>query len=76
MKYLINGSMIVSVSVTVEADSEEQAREMAESWEVPGLCAQCSGFASDQFGDPTDVEYLPFSLDIDGTPEWNEVNPA
>lgn len=76
MKYTVDGSVTVSVSVTVEAGSEEEAREMAGNWNMPELCHQCSGSSSEQFGDPTDVEDLPFSFDTDGTPQWGEVKRA
>lgn len=76
MKYTVNGTVTVSVSVTVEADSEDEARAMADDWPMPELCIQCSGSNSDQFGDPADADNLPFSLDTDGMPQWDEVKSA
>lgn len=76
MKYTVDGTVTVSVSVTVEAGSEEEARAIAADWLMPDLCLHCSGSNSDQFGDPADVENLPFSFDTDGTPQWDEVRPA
>lgn len=43
MRYYIHSAMVVSVGVEVEADSPEQAREIAEDTGIRSLCHACSG---------------------------------
>lgn len=47
MKYTVNFSQIVSVSVTVDADDIESAIEAAYDEAPSGVCAQCSGWNQD-----------------------------
>lgn len=76
MRYTVHGSLTVSVSVDVEADSESEAMTIAGEWEVPELCIECSGNNSQFLGDPNDIGYAPFSLDTDGTPNWDRVEKS
>lgn len=46
--YTVYYSTTASTSIDVEADSPEDAREVAdESFEAPMICAQCSGWGQD-----------------------------
>jgi hypothetical protein len=42
-KYSVSLMTTLSLSITVEAENEEAAREEAYQ-EAPGICAQCSGW--------------------------------
>ena len=44
MRYTVNFSQVVSVTVTVDADDVEQAIEAAHDEAPTGVCAQCSGW--------------------------------
>ena len=65
-KYVVSSTITVSLSKEVEADSEEQARDIAEGLCVPGLCSACEsagernddewGLGGGLDGSPTDVE--------------------
>ena len=43
MRFAVYGRLAVGVLKVVEANSEEEARELAESLGTPALCWQCSG---------------------------------
>jgi hypothetical protein len=43
-KYRVNYLTVASTGVYVEADSEEEAIELADAEGQPGLCAQCAGW--------------------------------
>lgn len=42
MKYLVSAEVTISMSVTVETDSVESARSIAEEMPMMELCHQCS----------------------------------
>lgn len=55
-KYDVHMSSTANATVTVEADSPEQAEEVAE---FPSICAQCSGWGRDhslEIGDDWEIE--------------------
>jgi hypothetical protein len=60
MKFVIGASMGISVSVTVEAKSEEEALQLAEEAPNMTLCWSCAE------GSPSDWST---SGELDGTPE-------
>jgi hypothetical protein len=43
LRYVVYGTLHVGMFTTVEADSPEQARAVAEQRGVVGLCHQCGG---------------------------------
>jgi hypothetical protein len=56
----VSAEMTISVQTEVEADTEEEARAIAEDRGVQGLCLQCAG------GEPT-AEWIT-SGELDGQP--------
>jgi hypothetical protein len=59
-KYRVCADVTISVSTVVEAESKEQAIEMAQEREMQGLCHQCST--------GNDREEWSLSGEIDGEP--------
>lgn len=60
-KYIVTGSITISVHTVVDADSPEAAKEEAQSRSVQGLCHQCA----DSRG--ADEEWRT-SVELDGEP--------
>ncbi len=63
-RYQVQGTMTISVFVTVFAESEEEAREKAEEASVMTLCHQCSD---------GQVEEWSTSGELDGTPNIEKI---
>lgn len=58
MKYRVWLETVASTVIEVEAEDEEQAKDLAYEEGMPSLCAQCSGWGQDQnleLGDAWDV---------------------
>lgn len=64
MKYRVSALVTISVWTDVEADSEEEAKEIAEERPLQGLCHQCS---SARFGEG-EREWRT-SGELDGVPK-------
>lgn len=55
-KFYVGFHGYASYGVTVEAEDEHEAREVAALLGAPDLCAHCSGFwNADKEGTPTDI---------------------
>ena len=59
-KYRVSMSTIVNQTVTVEADSEDEAAELAYEESTSGVCAQCSGW-----GKKWSLDFGEFEIDED-----------
>ncbi len=66
-KYAVPMEAVASTIVYVEADSPDEAREMAQ--EFPSICARCSGWGSSEndtgieIGDWYDTDEEPWEVD-------------
>lgn len=60
-KFTVGAMVTISLYTEVEADSPEQARELAENQQMPSLCHQCAG------GEPE--EQWCTSGEFDGVPD-------
>jgi hypothetical protein len=65
VKYRLSGLVTVSVSILVEAPTEEAAREVAGNAPMQGLCFQCSTTTG---SDPLDPEWR-LGGELDGEPK-------
>lgn len=63
MKYLVTGSITISMHVEVEADSPAEARRIAGESSVMSLCHQCARSSNSDDGEP---EWCT-SGELDGT---------
>ncbi len=63
-----------SLTLTIEADSEDEARERAETAAAASLCIQCSGYTTSNY-DPASTD-PPYALDLDDPTEITNVEEA
>ena len=54
-KFRVYLSKVTEIGVTVEAPDPDSAIEAAYDHDVPGVCAQCSGYGRDWSRDENDV---------------------
>lgn len=66
MKFRVGGTVTISMYVDVEADSPEEAKEIASRAGVMSLCHQCCRNHEDQWST---------SGEIDGEPEVSDEEP-
>ena len=64
--YRVNGTMTISCFVDVEAETEEEAIELAGNAEIMGLCHQCANGKDGEWSTSGELDGQP---DIDGAEE-------
>lgn len=64
-KYVVNGTATVSVFKVVEADSEDEAREKAETLVMLSLCWQCI-YAGENSADTWQIDRIDGETKITG----------
>lgn len=70
MKYVVLGSVTISVTVEVEADSEGAAKEAALALPLPALCHMCTSMGNDPEDECWCVD------ELDGEPRVDSVEEA
>ncbi len=68
-KYIITTPITISLHTIVEADSAEEAKDIAFARSVQSLCHQCAGSRNDE-----DEEEWRTSGELDGEPDPNDEN--
>jgi hypothetical protein len=73
MKYHVHLDAVVGVSVTVEADTPEEAIDKAyEDGGFEGLCYQCSGYREPWSKEEGDYEPVSVTTYDDGKEVWGK----
>ena len=65
MKYRVTATMTISVHVDVEAESPEQAKEIAEELPPMTLCHQCASSKGEQWSTSGELDGQPENLEVE-----------